>query len=323
MKIPIDKIIITGDNPRQNFDEEKLRELGNSIKEYGQLQQIIVKPSGKNYELIVGERRLRAFALIGLSKIEAEVRDVDDIEASILRLEENIHREDLTDKEKGDAVYALWAQIGGTLQDIADKLNVKKRTMDSWCDKSRKLSPKVNRSILIGKDKISETHALLLLKYPHNVQERLAKIVIERELSKRQLIELIKKYDVEGDSVFEDTSKIEIIKHVEVPRDILTEEQKRIIEERKQLSKISKPKKPRKPRERTTKKQVNDKVKRTPKTFKYEPVKVKTGKKGSSPPLKREVEPTIKPIPNTPDYSLCKCAFCPLFGKHCKGRCWK
>jgi len=320
MKISIDKIIITGDNPRQSFDEEKLRELGKSIQEYGQLQQIIVRPIGKNYELIVGERRLRACALIGLSEIDAEIREADDVEASILRLEENIHREDLTDKEKGDAVYALWAQTEDNLENIARKLHVPYWAMQDWLRKSRKLSPKVNEFIVTSHNKFSETHALKLLKYSHAVQEKLAQIVIDNELSKRQLIELMKKYDIEGEKALDDTSNIEVIKPIEVPSDILTEYQKKILEERKQLSKIIKPKKSRKPRERTTKKKVNDNIQRPPKTFKYEPVKVKTGKKGSSPPLKREVEPTIKPISNTPDYSLCKCALCPLFGKHCKGR---
>ncbi len=109
MKIPLEQIIITKDNPRQKFDEKGLRSLGVSIKQYGQLHPIIVRPKGDMYELVVGERRFRAHKLIGFETIEAQIRDVDDATAMEFRLIENIHREDLTDADKGDAVYSLLA----------------------------------------------------------------------------------------------------------------------------------------------------------------------------------------------------------------------
>lgn len=103
MKIKI-KDIVTGENPREHFDVEKLRELGESIKAQGLLQPIIVRPREERYELVVGERRYRACQLIGIPEIEAEVRDIDDLTCADLRLIENLHREDLTPSEKDKAI---------------------------------------------------------------------------------------------------------------------------------------------------------------------------------------------------------------------------
>lgn len=107
VKIKIKDIVITGENPREDFDVEKLRELGESIKVQGLLQPIIVRPREGRYELIVGERRFRACQLIGIPEIEAEVRDIDDLTCMDLRLIENLHREDLTPSER-DKAYAQY-----------------------------------------------------------------------------------------------------------------------------------------------------------------------------------------------------------------------
>lgn len=325
MKIPINKIIITGDNPRQNFDEEKLRQLGESIKIHGQLQQIIVRTRGSNYELIIGERRLRACALVGLVDIDAEIREVDDSEALELRLIENIQREDLTDAEKGDAVYALWANSEKyeTIKDVAEAINVSYATVSyNWCAKSRKLSTQVRRYIA-DNGSLTDEHARLLLKYSHKTQEIFSDLVIKHRIPKRQLIELIKKYDADP-SIDLEEAITGIPKRIEIPKDLLTEEQIQIIEERKQAAKIQ-PIKKKPPSIPKTKEQIKEKLrrKREPKTFVYEKVKISPRTKNNSPPLKQEVKPQIIPIPETPDYSLCKCAICPLFGKSCRGRCWK
>lgn len=103
-KIKIKDIMITGENPRKHFDEDKLRELGESIKVQGLLQPIIVRPREGRYELVVGERRFKACQLAGIPEIEADVRDIDDLTCADLRLIENLHREDLTPSEKDQAI---------------------------------------------------------------------------------------------------------------------------------------------------------------------------------------------------------------------------
>jgi ParB family chromosome partitioning protein len=95
--IPIGKIIITGENPRQAFDIDALQMLGDSIESHGLLQPIIVRPKEDYYELVVGERRLRAAQLKGIDEIIARIEDLDDTTCMELRLIENTHREDLTD----------------------------------------------------------------------------------------------------------------------------------------------------------------------------------------------------------------------------------
>lgn len=317
MKTAIDKIIISKDNPRQSFDEEGLRRLGESIKTHGQLQPIIVRPKGSFYELVVGERRLRASALVGINEIEARVEDLDDATCMELRLIENCHREDLTDAEKGDAVYALWA-LGKfeTIKQIAEAINKSYKTVLKWTEQSRKLSPRVKE--LVYRGTLSSYYVRRLLKYPHTTQERLAKVI--GKIPALKLTEFIKMYDANPKADLDElVNKVLGIEKVEIPESMLTEEQKRKLEEKRELAKVRRiPKKPSKP---LTKEEIRKRQKKM--DFKFVKAKVTQGKAGSAPMLKAEIKPTVVPIPSGPDYSLCKCAVCPLFGSHCKGRCWQ
>ena len=198
MKIPLEQIIITKDNPRQKFDEKGLRSLGVSIKQYGQLHPIIVRPKGDMYELVVGERRFRAHKLIGFETIEAQIRDVDDATAMEFRLIENIHREDLTDADKGDAVYSLLANYEKykTIKDVAGGINVPYNTvLRDWCPKARKLSEKVKQ--LISSNQLKDWHTQYLLKYSHSVQNKLAEAIIKHKISSTKMSEFVKLYDAD------------------------------------------------------------------------------------------------------------------------------
>lgn len=320
MKIPIEKIFVSKDNPRQGFDEDGLRRLGESIKEHGQLQSVIVRSRGSNYELVVGERRLRACVLVGLSEIEADVKNVDDVTATELRLIENTQREDLSDAEKGDAVLSLWANYDKyeTIKDVAEAINAPYTTVDNvWVAASKKLSPKLRTTL--GCDSFSDTHARYVLKYPHSVQERLADISIKRKLTKRQLLELTTLHDANPSADLDKlANKVLGVVMVEVPKSMVSPVLQAQMDEKRQFDKVHRV---RSKRSKTiTKEDVQKQQKKA--DFKFEKVKVSHGVKGLLPPLKQEVKPTIMPNPNTPDYTLCKCALCPLFATHCKGRCW-
>ena len=319
MKIPIEKISVSKDNPRQGFDEDGLRRLGESIKDHGQLQAVIVRTRGSGYELVVGERRLRACALVGLNEINVDVKDVDDITASELRLIENTQREDLSDAEKGDAVLSLWANYEKyeTLKDVAEAINVSHRTVETWTLKAKKLSEVVRN--YVSARTLTDEHARVILKYPHSIQERLAEISIKNKLTKRQLIELTKLYDANPKADLDKLAKKVLgVVMVEVPKSMVSPALQAQMDEKRQLDKVhrvrSKPSKP------ITKEDVQKQQDKA--DFKFEKVKVLHGVKGLVPQLKREIKPTIMPNPNTPDYTLCKCALCPLFATHCKGRCW-
>jgi len=329
LRLAIDQIIVSKDNPRQSFDEEGLRRLGESIKSHGQLQAIIVRRRGQSFELIVGERRLRASALVGLDSIDAEVKDVDDTTAMELRLIENTQREDLTHAEKGDAVYGLWAMDKyDTIKEVAEAINISYDLIKSqWLPKARKLSEVARKGVI--EHTIDEMTAKRLVKYPLQTQDKLARIVSKKSLSQRQAIQFLKLFDANPDADLGNlTNEVKGIKNIEIPESFYTPELKKKIEdEKKQLAKVTKikRKKPSKPitKEQVIKKFENKKAKIANSAFKFEKVKVLTGKSNNnSTPLKPEIKPVIIHNENTPDYSLCQCANCPLFGKHCKGRCW-
>ena len=185
MKIPIDKIVVSKDNPRQSFDEEGLRRLGESIKEHGQLQAIIVRPKGSQYELVVGERRLKASQIIGLSTIEAVVKDVDDRQCNFYRLIENTQREDLTEAEKGNGIAHILENYPElTIKDIAKELQKSECRVSCWIQKSERLSDEVKKYVVYKK--LSDLIVTALLKFSHEEQNKLAKAIINYKLQSKK-----------------------------------------------------------------------------------------------------------------------------------------
>ena len=241
-RIPIGNIVITKDNPRQIFDEEPLRRLGESIRTHGLLQPIIVRPKEGYYELVVGERRIRAAQLVGLTEIEAKIEDIDNATCMELRLIENTHREDLTDAEKGDAVYALMENFPERYENIADvarEIDTAHKTVVGWCRASEKLSPKVRQ--LISANKLDDSKARYLLKYDHSTQDRLAETFVKRDLTWRQISDFIRLYDADQTANLDDLADETVgIKKVEVPMGKLTPEARKeveeIIEEKRELA---------------------------------------------------------------------------------------
>jgi ParB family chromosome partitioning protein len=108
--------------PRREFDEEKLAELANSIREHGLLQPILVKPEGNRYYIIAGERRFRASKMAGLDRINCIVRDCSDQEMTEKALIENIQRADLSPVEEGRAYARLIEEYGLTQEQVAKRV---------------------------------------------------------------------------------------------------------------------------------------------------------------------------------------------------------
>jgi ParB/RepB/Spo0J family partition protein len=199
--IPIGKIIITGENPRQAFDIDALQMLGDSIESHGLLQPIIVRPKEDYYELVVGERRLRAAQLKGIDEIIARIEDLDDTTCMELRLIENTHREDLTDAEKGDAIYALIEKYPirySTIKSVADSINTPYGTVLQWTSKSRKLSNHIRE--LISENILVESQASYLMKYTHATQDQLADIIVSNALSSVTTPNFLKLFDENPDA---------------------------------------------------------------------------------------------------------------------------
>ena len=193
--IPINEIRPNPYQPRQSFNEEALRELSESIKNHGVFQPIIVKKGIRGYDLIAGERRLRASKMAGLDKIPAIVKDFSDDEMREIALLENIQRENLT------AIELAWAYKG-----IIDNLDIRQEDL----------------ALRIGKSRSHITNTLGLLNLPEEVQ----KMILNGELSmgharvlskmedESKITDLAKKIINEGLSVheIEEISKDEEIK---------------------------------------------------------------------------------------------------------------
>lgn len=124
-ELPVGEIYPNPDQPRKDFDEEKLEELAMSIREYGVLEPIVVTPRGGKFMIIAGERRFRASLLAGLTSIPARAIEADDALVEELALLENIQRQDLNIIEEGKA-YQRLLDRGWSVEDLAKKLGYKK-----------------------------------------------------------------------------------------------------------------------------------------------------------------------------------------------------
>lgn len=188
--IPISSIRPNPNQPRKFFDTIALKELSASIKEYGVLQPITVRKIRCGYELIIGERRLRASQLAGLSEIPAIVVNADEDKSAILALLENLQREDLTFFEIAEGYQRLIKEQGMTQEDIAKKLGKSQSTVANKIRLLR-LSPIVKK--IIREYSLSERHARALLNLDSEKQLEAVRIICDNNLNVRQSEELIAK----------------------------------------------------------------------------------------------------------------------------------
>ncbi len=190
--------------PRKNFDEKALIELADSIKEHGVVQPIIVKQSIKGYELVAGERRVKASKLAGLEKIPAIIRNFDDQEMMEIALVENIQRENLNPIEEAGAFEAIIASTGMTQDELAKKFGKSRSHITNMIGLLRLSN---NTKKMIAENKISMGHARVLSKMADEFQaEALANRIIAENLSVRDVEKLA------GDNEFSKTNKINRVK---------------------------------------------------------------------------------------------------------------
>lgn len=186
--VPLDRLDPNPRQPREAFDEESLRELAASIDAVGVLQPIVVRPLEDRFQIIMGERRVRAAKLVDLTTIPAVVRLTD--EDSLLRdaLIENIHREDLNPLEEAAAYEQLLADFGVTHEELAGRLG-RSRSGITNALRLLKAAPSVQRRIAAGT--LSAGHARAVMKLvDHEQQERLADRIVAEGLTVRQAEEL-------------------------------------------------------------------------------------------------------------------------------------
>ena len=192
--IKLDDIRSNPYQPRKTFNEDTLKELAVSIKEYGVVQPVIVKKSIKGYELIAGERRCKASRLAGLKEIPAIIKDFNDQEMMEIALIENIQREDLNSIDEAKSVMNIIKLRGFTQEEFGNKFG-KSRSYVTNLLGLLKL-PDAVQSMVINKQ-ISPSHARILSKLDNEEQVlQLANRIIIEKLSVRELENIVSNKDV-------------------------------------------------------------------------------------------------------------------------------
>ena len=188
--LKLDQIRTNPYQPREDFDQQSLEELTQSIKEKGVIQPILVRRRGDNYELIAGERRFRAAKLLNINELPAMVKDVDDAGSLEISLIENIQRQALNPIEEARAFQYLIDKFAVTQEKISEVIG-KSRVSVTNTLRLLKLPKEIQEAIKQGKISFSHGRALLEIGDPHQ-QLRLAQQVVARDLSVRELENLIK-----------------------------------------------------------------------------------------------------------------------------------
>lgn len=178
--------------PRKQFSKGALEELCESIKQYGVIQPINVrKISSNNYELVAGERRLRAAVMAGLKEIPTIIINVNDNDSAVMALIENLQREDLSYMEEAEGYNNLINEHGFTQEELAQKIGKSQSTIANKIRLLR-LPPMVKK--ILSDNNLTERHARSLLKlHDEQLQLKVLKHVCEKGLNVKRTEELIER----------------------------------------------------------------------------------------------------------------------------------
>ncbi len=196
-ELPIASIAANPLQPRTHFDEEALAELVTSIREVGLLQPIVVRQTGpESYELVMGERRLRASKQVGLEKIPAIVRETGDDVMLRDALLENLHRQQLNPLEEAAAYQQLLDDFGATHEELAARIGRSRSTISNML-RLLGLPPAVQRRVAAGV--LSAGHARAILGLPTaQAQERMAERIVAEGMSVRAVEEAVSVWSDDG-----------------------------------------------------------------------------------------------------------------------------
>lgn len=191
LEVSLDVVKPNPFQPRQHFDPDRLQELANSIAELGLLEPVIVREHGDGYQLVAGERRVRAAGLAGLKSVPALVRNFDDVEMVKVALVENLQRENLNPIEEAEGYQRLVEEFAFTQNQVAEAVG-KKRS--SVANALRLLNLGDFERQMVRDGRLSAGHAKVLLSVNDDrKRQQLAAKVAKDELSVRQLEELLRK----------------------------------------------------------------------------------------------------------------------------------
>lgn len=190
MLVKLSRIQPDHDQPRKNFDEEKLQELADSIKNYGVISPIVVKKRGAFYEIVAGERRWRAARIAGLKEIPVVVKEVDEKTSRELAIIENIQRDDLNAVEEARAYQSLIEEYGLTQEEVASRVAKNRSTITNSL-RLLKLDPEILQ--LLQEEKITQGHARALLSVEDpELRKKIAEKCTKENLSVREIETIVK-----------------------------------------------------------------------------------------------------------------------------------
>lgn len=197
--IPIDQIVEDPDQPRKGYDEESLHGLAESIRRYGVLNPITVRPllDQKTYQIVTGERRWRAAELAGLTEIPCIVKHIDHSTATTEQLVENLQREDLAPIDKARALKQLKDTRKLTHRELAQMLGLSERTISIWMG-LLELPEEVGEQVISVSGRppagsITESHARSLIELDDpELQARVAEKIREEELTSEETAALVR-----------------------------------------------------------------------------------------------------------------------------------
>ena len=190
IEISLDRIRENPRQPRVRMDPDALETLAASVREHGIIQPVLVTETLDGYQLVAGERRVRAARLAGLERIPAVVRQLADQEQLELALVENLQREDLDPLEAAGAYRQLIDEFEFTQEQLAERVGRARSTVANTL-RLLDLHPAVQAAIAAGT--ISEGHGRAVGGLPFELQERVATTIAERDLSVRQTEELVRR----------------------------------------------------------------------------------------------------------------------------------
>jgi ParB family chromosome partitioning protein len=204
LDVPVNAIAPNPKQPRTNFDDEALTNLAASIREVGILQPLVVRRTDDaRFELIAGERRLRAAKAAGLATVPVVLRDSEDEDLLRDALIENIHREDLNPIEQADAFKALLGELGLKQEELADRVGVSRSHIANTI---RLLALPLDVQQLLTDDKITAGHARALLSLgDKDAMSSLALRIAAEDLSVRQTEEAVRRF-VEAPATTDESS---------------------------------------------------------------------------------------------------------------------
>lgn len=189
-EIKITDIDPNTDQPRKRFDEQRIMELAQSIKQHGVVQPIIVKPNNGRYVIVVGERRWRAARLAGLTHIPAIVRDVERRELVELALIENLQREDLNPIEEAQGIRQLIEEYGLTQEQVAERIGWSRSAVANAL-RLLSLSDEIKGYLEDGRLTSGHARALLSIE-DEQMRLMLARRIVEKGLSVREVEQIVR-----------------------------------------------------------------------------------------------------------------------------------